>query len=612
MNKHTLKIFFIFMTLLLVVASQPALGSDWAQFQKDKVNSGITGDSAPIATPNSTMSWQHDICGGWVGIDASPIVYGDYVYAVASDGNLAKYYKDGTSVGGWSVDIGNPGFQNAAPAAGNGHIFVVNTGYGSDPDPDLIAVDASTGSISDSGSVIASTSIQFSTPITYAEDSNGNKHILFGSVNMSSVDPVNLSDGGKYYCYNVTDPTNMVKEWERDCSSAKGYYWAGAAIIGDYAVYGDDAGHLVSVNYTNFTNYEVETVQEIDASTVFGFNVNEIRSSICYSEETGRIYFTSLAGYCYSLGFNANTGQFDASNKWSESIGYSTSTPAYYNGRVYVGNNNGFSTGKLWCLNASDGTEIWNNSVGPVQSSPAISTFYGPGNEYIYVTTNSGSGGIYCVNSSGVTVWSETSPGTNRYCLAGAVISGGWVFYGNDGGYLCGCANYTRYDFNRSTDMWAYKYQIDDTPTTATDPTIEFSSGEKDAIKADDNNYASSETTDEGYYSAHRFVFKIDDNEKPWITSINVTWKGYAYSTDYVYGAKLYIWNNALSTYEELNEGANVQYEFSLNGGVISNIGNYIDNSNNVTVLVVQNGEDDGFVTHSNIQTDYVKLVATP
>jgi len=34
------------------------------------------------------------------------------------------------------------------------------------------------------------------------------------------------------------------------------------------------------------------------------------------------------------------------------------------------------------------------------------------------------------------------------YCLAGAAISGGWVFYGNDGGYLHGLANWTRYDFN--------------------------------------------------------------------------------------------------------------------------------------------------------------------
>jgi len=598
MNKFV-KVLMVCLTLLLVAVVQPALGSDWAQFQKDKVHSGVTGDSAPIASPNTTASWAYNIGGA---IDTPPIVYGDYVYAIASDGTLAKYYKNGNAVAGWSVDFGSPSIQNAAAAAGNGHIFVVNTGFGSDPNPDLYAIDANTG-ISTGVSVVSSAPIQFSTPVTYTEDSNGNKHVLFGSVNMSSTDPVNLSDGGKYYCYNAT---TLSKEWERNCSSAKGYYWAGAAIIGNYAVYGDDAGNLVSVDYTNFANNQVATIQQIDASTVFGFNVKEIRSSITYSADTGMIYFSSKAGYCYAIGFNANTGQFNTNNKWSHSIGRSTSTPAYYNGRIYVG-----SSGGLYCLNATNGSYIWNSpaAVGAVQSSPAISTFYGPGNEYIYVTTNTATGGICCVDSNKNIVWSETSSGSNHYSLAGAAISGGWVFYGNDNGYLHGRAKDTRYDFNGSTNMWAYKYQVDATPT-ATDPTIEFSSGEKDDIKADDNNYASSVTTDEGYYSAHRFVFKIDDNEKPWITSINVTWNGRAY-TDEVYGAKLYIWNNALSAYEQLNQGANSQDEFSLSGGVISNIGNYIDNSNNVTVLVVQNGEDDG-LTHSHIRTDYVKLVATP
>lgn len=604
MNKFV-KVLMVCLTLLLVAVVQPALGSDWAQFQKDKVHSGVTGDSAPIASPNTTASWAYNIGGA---IDTPPIVYGDYVYAIASDGTLAKYYKNGNAVAGWSVDFGSPSIQNAAAAAGNGHIFVVNTGFGSDPNPDLYAIDANTGT-STGVSVVSSVPIQFSTPVTYTEDSNGNKHVLFGSVNMSSTDPVNLSDGGKYYCYNAT---TLSKEWERNCSSAKGYYWAGTAIIGNYAVYGDDAGHLVSVNYTNFTNNQVETIQEIDASTVFGFNVKEIRSSITYSANTGMIYFSSKAGYCYAIGFDANTGQFNTNNEWSHSIGYSTSTPAYYNGRIYVGSS-AFSSKGLYCLNATNGNQNWKSaSVGTVQSSPAISTFYGPGNEYIYVTTNDAtSGGICCVNSSGNIVWSETSSGSNHFSLAGAAISGGWVFYGNDNGYLHGRAKDTRYDFNGSTDMWAYKYQVDNLPTTATDPTIEFSSGEYDAIKVDDNNEASSVTTDAGYYSAHRFVLKIDDNEKPWITSIDVTWSGKAYSENRVYGAKLYIWNNALSAYEQLDQGANRQSDFSLSGGVISNIENYIDNSNNVTVLVVQNGADNGS-KHSYIKTDYVKLVATP
>jgi PKD repeat protein len=422
--------------------------STWPQFQKDEVNSGITNDSAPIANPSSSESWVVDTVipsGGMAGIDSTPIVYNGSVYVVTSEANLVKYSLDGTPAGGfWPVNFATAGtydFQNGGMAACNGYIYLVDSGCVRYPDYDLYAIDADTGTIVDRKNVTDSR-VQFSTPITYVNDSSGNKHILFGSVNTSSQDTVNPNDGGKYYCYNVSDPSNPVKEWGRNCSSVGryywGYYWAGAAVIGNYAVYGDDNGHLVSVNYTNFANNEVETIQEINASTVFGSNVKAIRSSISYSEETGRIYFTSLAGYCHSLGFNANTGQFNTASNWSSDIGYSTSTPAYYNGRVYVGNNNGYSEGNLWCLSASDGAEIWSTSVGPVQSSPAISAFYGSGNEYIYVTTNSGSGGIYCVNSTGSIVWHNTSVGSNKYCLAGAAISGGWVYYGNDDGYLLG------------------------------------------------------------------------------------------------------------------------------------------------------------------------------
>jgi hypothetical protein len=152
------------------------------------------------------------------------------------------------------------------------------------------------------------------------------------------------------------------------------------------------------------------------------------------------------------------------------------------------------------------------------------------------------------VDSDGDIVWSETSSGSNCYSLAGAAISGGWVFYGNDDGYLHGRANYTLSDFNVGVgvDKWAYKFQvIANPPDTNIEPDEEFTSEEYTNIAADDSIYASHQTTDDENYSAHRFVFKIDDNEKPWITYINVTWNGKAWYDDETggQGAKLYIWN---------------------------------------------------------------------
>ena len=625
MKKPILTIYLIGFILLLGAATQPVLASDWPQFQKDEINSGITNDSAPIANPSSSESWVVDTVipsGGMAGIDSTPIVYNGSVYAVTSEANLVKYSLDGTPAGGfWPVNFATAGtydFQNGGMAACNGYIYLVDSGCVRYPDYDLYAIDADTGTIVDRKNVTDSR-VQFSTPITYVNDSSGNKHILFGSVNTSSKDTVNPNDGGKYYCYNVNDPSNPVKEWERNCSSVGryywGYYWAGAAVIGNYAVYGDDNGHLVSVNYTNFANNEVETIQEINASDVFGFNVKAIRSSVSYSEETGRIYFTSLAGYCYSLGFNANTGQFNTASNWSSNIGSSTSTPAYYNGRVYVGNNNGYSEGNLWCLSASDGAEIWSTSVGPVQSSPAISAFYGSGNEYIYVTTNSGSGGIYCVNSAGSIVWHNTSVGSNKYCLAGAAISGGWVYYGNDDGYLLGLANYTCYDFavGASENKWAYNYQVENVkPSTSTVPNFEFSTAEyEDIASCDEGESVISVTDTNGDHAAHRFVFKIDDNEKPWITSLNVMWCGRGWHDSADNGVYLYIWNHASSQYEELANSST-----DANGCLsaeIEDAGNYIDASGNVTVLVVQKSAHQTRPARaSHIETDYVKVVLKP
>ncbi|MCK5108914.1 MAG: PQQ-binding-like beta-propeller repeat protein, partial [Methanosarcinales archaeon] len=411
------------------------------------------------------------------------------------------------------------------------------------------------------------------------------------------------------------------QKWVRNSNSGGGYYWAGAAVIGEYLVYGDDKSNLTSVYRINGT-----TVDEQNVSALWNnFDAKEIRSSAVYDESTDRIYFTSKAGYCFALDINAD-GTFDTSDKWRSNIGYTTSTPAVYEGRVYVGQGGFGNSGKLYCLHESNGTEIWSFTPnGGVQSSPAISTWYdnGTNNEiYIYFTTNSASGRLYCLkdyagNTAASEQWNYLPSGNKAgYTLQGAAISGGWVFFGNDKGYLFGLANRTRYDFNiaRARDSpkkaWAFKYQVDDSPG-AGDPSEEFTATEYTNIRFDDNVYASNQTTTDDYYAAHRFNFSIDDNEESWITKINVTWNGKGWhDTAGNNGTDLYIWNG--TAYEELASDLTTGDEVTLTGGVTSNISNYI-NSGNVTILVrqksPQTSEPDRY---SYIETDYVKLVVTP
>jgi len=198
------------------------------------------------------------------------------------------------------------------------------------------------------------------------------------------------------------------------------------------------------------------------------------------------------------------------------------------------------------------------------------------------------------------------------YCLAGAAISGGWVFHGNDGGYLHGLANWTRYDFDvgAGTDKWAYKGGVSNNPpSTANDPSGAI--GSYSAISADDGTYETYVTTSNGNYAAQRFNFSISESASD-ISKINVTWNGKGWhdngGTDN--GATLYIWKDGTG-YEQL-DSTNLGTEVTLTGEKTSSISSYI-NAGNVTVLVEQKSVHSSRPPKkSYIATDYVRVAITP
>lgn len=436
MNKYTLKTFIICLVLLLVAAVQPALGSDWAQFQKNEVHSGVTGDAAPIEE-DFLDSWSaHLTSSSWSGLETAPIVGDGKIYEVAYNGEVYAYYLNGTEA--WSnTAIGGSGsFELATPAYNDEDkmLYVALSKGNASTHTEIHALYAGNGTIKWSNTSLGT--YQTNTPITYAND-----RIFFGTVHVAG----SSSDAGDYYCFNASSG-DMI--WKRSSTTSAGYYGAGAAVIDNYLVYGDDAGHVVSVEWDNVTNGVVWKEDEINISEEFNFSGN-IRSSICYSQEEGRIYFATKTGHTCSIGFNESTGDFEASNKHSVNVGY-TSTPAVYNGRVYVGAGDFSAGAKLYCLNADNLTEIWNytGSTGGVQGSPAITTYYDnanggeDGTVYVYFTNNGPAGSLYCLKDTPDSTtyeykWTYT-PTTATYTMQGPAISNGYVFFGNDAGYLYG------------------------------------------------------------------------------------------------------------------------------------------------------------------------------
>ncbi|HIH93808.1 TPA: PKD domain-containing protein [Methanosarcina acetivorans] len=348
------------------------------------------------------------------------------VYVVSTDGYVRAINRT-TGALNWETPIPDcSGFQLGNPAYGNGKIFVPTA------DSRIFAFDAWTGtelwndSVESNKPSSSSLYHQLNTPVVY-----DNGRIYFGQWI-----PANYA--GKYYCY-TEDGTEV---WNRDCTNGnKGYYWAGATVVGDYLVFGGDDGYLTSLYKVNGT-----LVDEIN------IGAGEIRSTLVYDEESNRIFTSTKNGYCISIEMNPEGTFNDSSKVQSASFdAQSTSTPVIYNGRVYLGSGNFQASSPFFCLNSTDLSVIWRftGTNGGIQSSPVVSTAYddGDGEVYIYFTTNARYSRLYCLkdNATNTNMTSEEwyfqpEDSKNQYTLQGVALVGGWLYYGNDKGYLFGLA----------------------------------------------------------------------------------------------------------------------------------------------------------------------------
>ncbi|MCM1987050.1 PQQ-binding-like beta-propeller repeat protein [Methanococcoides seepicolus] len=412
--------------ICIVTMSSNVLATDWTKFHVDPYNTGVTPDKAPV-DKDLLISWDVlTTSSGMGGIDAEPIIAGDTIYAVSDQGTVWAIDKnDGTVLWTNTTNHGANTFSLGAPCYGNGKLFVpTNNGM-------IYAFDAETGIELWNDSVISNNPPfnQMNTPVTYEDG-----RIYFGEW---------LSFGGasRYFCYDE-DGTPI---WNRESTSGGGYYRAGCVILGDYLIFADDKAYLSSIYKSNGT-----TVDEVDVSAEFDVDALMIRSAVTYDDNSKRIYAATEGGYCVALGMNED-GTFNRSNKLisAKVDNKFTTTPAIYNGRLYVGTGNSYSDGTFYCLDASNLTEIWSFYIpeGGVQGSAAISTYDddGDGEVYVYFTVNDFDCKLYCLKDwpGNMEMVSEEwyfQPEEEKlqYSLPGPIISEGSIYFANDAGYLFG------------------------------------------------------------------------------------------------------------------------------------------------------------------------------
>ncbi|WP_229393640.1 PKD domain-containing protein [Methanosarcina sp. DH1] len=397
-----------------ITVKEASSESEWLEFQKDSSNSGYILSSAPTRDPEliwqSLTSSTQEPCGSG-GVNVPPLISGNKVFVTAGNASVWAFNKDtGDLI--WSKELSGGLVQTATPALGDGKLFVPTL------EGDLYAFDPETGDKLWNTHV---TDSNFECPITYYD------HKLYIG------DGLEGGSGDKYYyCYD--DSGNLV--WKHKNTNTSGFIWSGAAVVGNYLVYPVFEGKLVCLDKDTGT-----LVDEVDFSNSsdVSFALTDpgmFRSSVTYAD--GALYTSSErgqeTGYCFKVGLNPDTGQF-LNTGWATSIGFSTSTPVVYNGRVYVGHGEHGESGSMFCLNDSDGSVIWETPIsGGVKSSPVVSIKNGK--PYIYFTEAIVDGSIYCLNPDGTLAWHYNPPADDAYTLQGAALSDDKVYYGTDNGYL--------------------------------------------------------------------------------------------------------------------------------------------------------------------------------
>jgi outer membrane protein assembly factor BamB len=425
--------FFIACLLLLAagcagrttVAPPPPLDSTrgtWPQFQNDIFNSGVTTAPAPLSAPS--VAWKQRVGNNdMAGVNVAPLVAGGNVYILDAFG-AAWAFDAGTGARKWATQLSEAGmnFQLATPAYDDGRLFLAcNDGY-------VYALDAAGGRILWKKNIkLASKDSQLNTAVKCAG----------GKIYVGAWNPDARSDE-YYYCLDAATGKPGIGRKYRvpNTAAAGGYYWAGSCVAECCLIFGSERSVLTCLDKDSGQLLDSLDLKDIEPEA------KEIRSSISCDPGAGMIYLTDQArndGSCWAFDLDPTTGKL--TYRWRTRLGFSSSTPAVYNGRLYVGTGTFSLRGGLYCLDAQTGSVLWEflptgkevTSVPGVQASPVVSAQNGV--PYIYFPTTWENSSVICLDQDGNQLW-EFRDRDATYTLQGVALADGWLYFGNDRGLV--------------------------------------------------------------------------------------------------------------------------------------------------------------------------------
>ena len=229
-----------------------------------------------------------------------------------------------------------------------------------------------------------------------------------------------------------------------------GFYWAGAAEVGDHIVIGTDDGAKGTSGTSSLLSFKKtyvggEKVGPVSSVSLTG--MGDVRSSV--TVDNGRVYFTTKGGYLCSAAVDADTGAI--SDLRSKAIGgQSTSTPVVYGDHVYFGAGSGMTddgSSGSFVIADKETLEVKNRVelLGYPQCEMLLTTAYleTTGYLYFYSTYNMTPGGISLIRVKADDVsdarLSElyNAAGYGNYCISSvAADKNGNLYYKNDSGNI--------------------------------------------------------------------------------------------------------------------------------------------------------------------------------
>lgn len=415
------------------------------EYRSYRGQNGITDAKTPENVNEITFRWELKLATGWENT-SWPIEVGEYLYVVSENNRLnrvGKYTGEVLRSCPLSRKIG----YFSSLTYGDGKIFVPLSGgvveaFDEETMQPLwrskIPTDVQGNPLRDMQSICTSV--------------YHNGYLYTGVTDASGAQ-------GAFFCLSAADKDASRGDEEKDFTwiyapkdraqaAAGGFYWSGAAIVGNSVLFGGEEGVLYAHSLTG---------NEKDASGITVFQdvfplerENEsipesIRSSVLYDARSERIYVTTKAGSVHSIRVGSD-GVFDRTSYLRTFLGQSLSgTPTAYRGRLYVGGGGIGAESGLCVLDANTLKTIYRTNI-QTQSSPIVCTAYAaPENNYkvyVYVLGFNEPDGIYILEDfEGKTQADAEYPfiasKRPQYNSSSLMISReGMFYYKNDSGYL--------------------------------------------------------------------------------------------------------------------------------------------------------------------------------